>query len=66
MKKLIFLTLFLLIASIGYSQSYLGWVTKTGQLSTRPGTDYDVISSLKQGTQIFIVSSDTENDLEFG
>ncbi|MFN8145690.1 MAG: SH3 domain-containing protein [Bacteroidia bacterium] len=62
MKKLIFLTLLLLTASIGFSQSYLGWVTKQVNFRQGPGTDYGVISSLKPGTQIFIVSLETEND----
>ena len=62
MKKLIFLTLLLLSASIGFSQSYLGWVTKQVNFRQGPGTDYGVISSLKPGTQIFIVSLETEND----
>lgn len=62
MKKFFFLILFLLTASIGFSQSYLGWVTKQVNFREGPGTDYGVISSLKPGTQIFIVSLETEND----
>jgi len=60
MKKLFFLTLLLLTASVGFSQSYLGWVTKQVNFRQGPGTDYGVISSLKQGTQIFIVSLETD------
>lgn len=62
MKKHFFLSLFLLTASFSFSQSYLGWVTKKVIFRQGPGTDYGVISSLKQGTQIFIVSIETEND----
>ena len=62
MKKLFFLALFMLTASIGFSQSYLGWVTKYVNFRQGPGTNYGVISSLKPGTQIFIVSLETEND----
>jgi uncharacterized protein YgiM (DUF1202 family) len=62
MKKLILLTLFLLIVISGFSQSYLGRVTKQVNFRTGPGTDYEIINSLKPGTQIFIVSVDTEND----
>ena len=62
MKKLIPLTLFLLIALSGFSQSYLGRVTIQVNFRTGPGTDYEIINSLKPGTQIFIVSVDTEND----
>jgi uncharacterized protein YgiM (DUF1202 family) len=61
MKKIIFLALFLLIKSIGFGQSYLGWVTKQVNFRQGPGTDYGVISSLKPGTQIFIISLETEN-----
>lgn len=62
MKKLIFFTFLLLTASVGFSQSYLGWVTKQVNFRQGPGSDYEVISSLKSGTQIFIVSLETEND----
>lgn len=62
MKKLFFFTLFLLSTSIGFSQSYLGWVTKQVNFREGPGINYGILSSLKQGTQIFIVSLETEND----
>lgn len=62
MKNLIFLTLFQLTATSAFNQSYLGWVTKQGNFRKGPGTEYGVISSLKPGTQIFIVSLDTENE----
>jgi uncharacterized protein YgiM (DUF1202 family) len=62
MKKIIFITLFLLKSSIGFSQSYLGWATKQVNFREGPGTDYGVISSLKPGTQVFIETLETEND----
>uniref|UniRef100_UPI0040472BEA SH3 domain-containing protein n=1 Tax=Algoriphagus sp. TaxID=1872435 RepID=UPI0040472BEA len=62
MKKLSFLIFFLLMTSVVFSQSYLGWVTKQVNFRQGPGTDYGVISSLKQGTQIFIVSLEAENE----
>lgn len=62
MKPLFFIPLFLLAATIGFSQSYLGWVTKQANFRQGPGTDYGIISSLKPGTQIFIVSLQTENN----
>lgn len=62
MKKLLSLTTFLLVASIAICQSYLGQVTKQVNFRQGPGTDYGIISSLKSGTQIFIVSLEAEND----
>jgi uncharacterized protein YgiM (DUF1202 family) len=62
MKKLLLLIIFILTTTIGYSQSYIGWVTKQVNFRQGPGTDYGVISLLKPGTQIFIVSLETEND----
>ncbi len=61
MKKWIFI-LCLFIVSSGFCQSYLGWVTKQANFRTGPGKTYDVISTLKAGSQIFIVSLVTEND----
>jgi uncharacterized protein YgiM (DUF1202 family) len=62
LKKLIILTIFILTNISGFSQSYLGWVTKQVNFRQGPGTEYEVISLLKAGTQIFIVSVDAEND----
>ena len=62
MKKLSFFIFFLLMTSVVFSQSYLGWVTKQVNFRQGPGTDYGVISSLKQGAQIFIVSLEAENE----
>lgn len=62
MKKTIILTLLLLTTFYGFSQSYLGWVNKQVNFRQGPGKEFNVISSLKQGTQIFLVSLETEND----
>lgn len=62
MKKTLFILLLTLTPFSGFSQSYLGWVTNQVNLREGPGTNYSVISSLKSGTQIFIISIDTENN----
>lgn len=61
-KMPFFLTLFLLTNSIGFCQSYLGWVTQQVNLRQGPGINYSIITSLKPKTQIYIVSLETEND----
>lgn len=53
---------FLFVSNISYSQSYLGWITKQVNFRTEPSKTGEVISNLKVGTQIFIISSDLEND----
>jgi uncharacterized protein YgiM (DUF1202 family) len=62
MKKIILLLFLIFTYVTGSSQSYLGQVTKQVNFREGAGTDYPVISSLKAGTQIFIVSLETEND----
>lgn len=61
MKK-VFLFIFLALSIPAFSQSYLGTVTKKVNFRIGPGSDYEIIHSLKPGTQIFIVSLETEND----
>lgn len=61
MKK-IFLLIFLAFSISLFSQSYIGTVTKNVNFRTGPGSDYEIIHSLKPGTQIFIVSLETENN----
>lgn len=62
MKK-IFTLLFILVLPISvYSQSYIGWITKQVNFRESPSTDAPILSSLKAGSQIFIVSLDAEND----
>jgi uncharacterized protein YgiM (DUF1202 family) len=62
MKKLLLLTILIITATTGFSQSYLGQVTKPVNFREGAGTDYKVISSLKLGTPLFIISLETEND----
>lgn len=45
-----------------FAQSYLGTITKQVNFREGAGKEYDVIGSMKQGSQIFIVSLETEND----
>lgn len=62
MKKLLCIISFLFLSFQGFSQSYLGWVTKQVNFRQGPSTDYDIIKPLAAGTQIFIVSIVPEND----
>ena len=62
MKK-IFTLLFILVLPISvYSQSYIGWIIKQVNFRESPSIDAPILSSLKAGSQIFIVSLDAEND----
>lgn len=62
MKNVIFFTFLFLTFLNLHGQSYLGRITKQVNFREGAGTEYPVISSLKFGTQIFIVSKETEND----
>ncbi len=62
MKHTLITFLFVLTSTICFGQSYLGKITKQVNFREGPGSDYSIISSLKAGTQIFIVSLDAEND----
>ena len=57
---LIFGFLFFVFTSFG--QSYLGWTTKQVNFRSGAGTEFEIISTLSQGTQIFIISKETIND----
>ncbi len=59
--------LFILIITLSFqndiiSQSYLGWITKQVNFRAEPSKTGEVISSLRAGTQIFIISGNSEND----
>lgn len=55
--KIIFVFIFaLLITSNLTAQSFLGSVAKQVNLREGPGTDYNIIQSLKPGRQLFIIS----------
>ncbi|MCX6162804.1 MAG: SH3 domain-containing protein [Ignavibacteriae bacterium] len=61
--KRILLIIFISLCSVSaFGQSYLGWVTKKVNFYEGPGKDYALISTLKSGTQIFIISLETKND----
>lgn len=62
LKLLLFLLIILFAGQTSYSQSYLGTISKQVNLREGPGTDYQVIASLKPKTQIFVVSLETEDD----
>ncbi len=62
MTKLLSTLSFLFAIFSCFSQSYLGWTTKQVNFRSGPGTEFEIISSLNPGTQIFIVSTETEND----
>jgi uncharacterized protein YgiM (DUF1202 family) len=62
MKRIILGIFFILISTALYSQSYLGTITKQVNLREGPGSSYEIISSLKPGTQIFISSLETSDD----
>jgi len=60
--KFSILTILIFFATFNFSQSYLGWATKQANFRSGPGTNYEIISTLQAGTQIFIVSDVPEND----
>ncbi|MBP6754758.1 MAG: hypothetical protein KA210_01325 [Bacteroidia bacterium] len=62
MKKLFILFFFFLLCIPGFSQSYLGNISKQVNFREGPGSDYKIIKPLKLGAQIFISSLDTDND----
>jgi hypothetical protein len=61
-RLFIIVGIILFACNICYSQSYIGWITKQVNFRSVPSKTGEVISSLKAGTQIFIISSDLEND----
>jgi uncharacterized protein YgiM (DUF1202 family) len=62
MKKINKLIFFILFTNISFCQSYLGTITKQVNFREGPGSSYEIISSLKPGTQIFISSLETNDD----
>lgn len=62
MRKLFFLSIILTLSLVGFSQSYLGWITSKVNFREVPNTNAAIIGSLNLGAQIFIVSLETEND----
>jgi|GEM_PF-5462332 len=62
LKLLLFLLVIVFAGLTSYSQSYLGTISKQVNLREGPGTEYQILASLKPKTQIFIVSLETEDD----
>ena len=62
MKRIILLSILLYFSSLSFSQSYLGLITSKAFLREKPSTDASVIGSLMKGSQIFIVSIDSDNE----
>ena len=52
----------MLLCHAAMAQSYLGQTTKQVNLREGPGTDYQVLRSLPQGSQLFVVIDEVEND----
>ncbi|MEO5675166.1 MAG: SH3 domain-containing protein [Chitinophagales bacterium] len=50
------------ITPSAYCQSYIGWVTKQVNFREEPSTESRIIMSLKPGSEVFIVSLETEDD----
>jgi len=62
MKQLLGTLVILYICVTSFGQSFIGTITKQVNFREGPNKEYNIISSLKSGTQIFIVSLETEND----
>jgi SH3-like domain-containing protein len=60
--KNLLLIFFVLMSNTIQSQSYLGTITKQVNFREGPSSDYEIINSLKAGTQIFISSIETVDD----
>jgi uncharacterized protein YgiM (DUF1202 family) len=62
MKKYILsLILFFSLITLSNAQSYLGYVIKQVNFRTNANTSCEVISSLQQGTTLFVISKDKIN-----
>lgn len=64
-KYLSYFSCFILVFGIANNlkaQSFMGWATATVNFREGPGTDYEIISKIQGGSQIFIISNETEND----
>jgi hypothetical protein len=62
MKKTFILLTLCLLSFFTYAQSYLGWTTAQVNFRESPNIDASIIKSLKLGSEVFIVSLETEND----
>jgi hypothetical protein len=55
-------SIFLSLGGRVYAQSYLGIVTQASNLRSGPGTEYEVVSVLAEGTILFVDSADSQNN----
>ena len=62
MHRFLIFIFFALSTHIGFSQSYLGTVSKQVNFREGPGKEFPIIASLAPRTQIFIISLEPEND----
>ena len=54
MPKFILTLLFLLSILTSIGQSYLGWSNKKVNFRSGPGTEYETITSINQGSQLLL------------
>lgn len=63
MKSIILLIILIFASSnLLFSQSYLGWANKQVNIRKGPGKEFPILNVLNQGDQLFIISSEAEND----
>ena len=62
MRKIAVLFVLLFIVFTSNAQSYLGTISKQVNFREGPGTDYNVIKSLKPGATVFISSINDDSD----
>ena len=61
MKRFYLLFLTVIISTVGFSQSYLGYVTSSANLRSEPNSNSKIIKTLERGSALFIVSKQKEN-----
>jgi hypothetical protein len=60
--RAVFLFIGLTLSTVLFSQSYLGLTTSQVNLRKGPGTDFQILESLKPNSNLFIISSVPEGD----
>ena len=61
-KHILLLILFLSLITLSNAQSYLGYVTKQVNFRTESNTSSKIISSLTEGTPLFVITKDKINE----
>lgn len=61
MKSLYLAISFIIFGLTVNAQSYLGTITKQVNFRAGPGSQYEIIGSLKPNSQVFIISKETED-----